>query len=399
MNDHISTFLKTIPLFTLFLLGAHADEAHDQINPNRDHPVGREHRTYVDKERMSWVNNSNRPLATTVWYPAELNADEKPWNVEVFKSGFSALGADITPAPKKFPLIVLSHGTGGSFIHFSWLAQILAAKGYIVAAVNHHGNTAGEDQYLRHGFTLWWERATDLSVLIDNLLADDKFGTRIDQSKIGAAGFSLGGYTVLAVAGAIIDLKKGDEFCANDPENPVCVLPPEANVGLAPIDELMVSDLSFKNSMDRSSLSYRDHRIKAVYAMAPVHGPSLTTKSMNAINIPVKLIVGSLDDQAVPEFNAEIIAAAIPNAELEILPNVIHYTFLSTCNAEGKQYVKDLCNDPDGINRDTVHTNTANDALVFFNRALNKLVRQAKYQSSNRHSLERLSSQQLIPNG
>lgn len=367
MNFH---HLKTLFFITTISFITQETQGFTQSKQDQNHPVGREHRPYVDKERMSWVDDDHRPLMTVVWYPAERNAKEEPWNVEIFKNGSSALNAEIASGSEKFPLIVLSHGTGGSFIHFSWLAQTLAANGYIVAAVNHHGNTAAEDRYLRHGFTLWWERAADLTALIDNLLADKKFGHRIDQTKIGAAGFSLGGYTVLAAAGAVISLKQGDEFCTSDPKNPVCVLPPEADATLLSIDELMVSDPVFKSSMARSSLSYRDYRIKAVYAMAPVHGPSLTTKSMNNIKIPVKLIVGSLDDQAVPEYNAEIVAAAIPNAELEILPNVIHYTFLSTCTAEGKKYVKDLCNDPVGINRDAVHNSTANDALLFFNKSL-----------------------------
>ena len=44
----------------------------------------------------------------------------------------------------QFPLIVLSHGTGGSAQIMGWLARALASHGYIVAAVNHPGNNALE---------------------------------------------------------------------------------------------------------------------------------------------------------------------------------------------------------------------------------------------------------------
>ena len=57
------------------------------------------------------------------------------------------------------------------------------------------------------GFTLGWERAVDLSKVLDGMLADPEFGPRIDPHRVGAAGFSYGGYTVLELAGGIGDLR------------------------------------------------------------------------------------------------------------------------------------------------------------------------------------------------
>ena len=75
----------------------------------------------------------------------------------------------------------------------------LARAGYVAAAVNHPGNNP-IDGYTVAGFTLWWERARDLSAVIDGMLADPTLMTRIDAERIGAAGFSLGGYTMIAIA-------------------------------------------------------------------------------------------------------------------------------------------------------------------------------------------------------
>jgi len=86
-----------------------------------------------------------------------------------------------------------------------WLASFLAAQGYVLAGVNHHGNTALES-YTVQGFVCAWERAMDLTAVLDQLLQDPFFASRIDPRRIGAAGFSLGGYTVLALAGGRIDL-------------------------------------------------------------------------------------------------------------------------------------------------------------------------------------------------
>jgi len=97
--------------------------------------------------------------------------------------------------------VLLSHGTGGSAVQMAWLGMELARHGYIAVAVNHPGNNATEP-YTAEGFALWWERATDLSEVLDGMLADATFGARIDARRVGAAGFSMGGYTVLELAGA-----------------------------------------------------------------------------------------------------------------------------------------------------------------------------------------------------
>ena len=93
----------------------------------------------------------------------------------------------------------------------AWLAETLASNGYIVAAVNNHGNTAAEPSYQLHGFMLWWERARDISVLIDRLVADPQSGAHIDRSRIGVAGFSLGGYTALAMVGEEVHRRVGTD--------------------------------------------------------------------------------------------------------------------------------------------------------------------------------------------
>ena len=86
----------------------------------------------------------------------------------------------------------------------AWLGTALAAHGFIAVAVNHPGNNALED-YTVEGFSLWWLRAVDLSAVIDAVLDDKTFGSQIDPARIGAAGHSAGGYTVIAVAGGISD--------------------------------------------------------------------------------------------------------------------------------------------------------------------------------------------------
>jgi len=106
-----------------------------------------------------------------LWYPAAAGSVESEWYVGVFRFGRNALEAPFADT-RRHPLIVLSHGTGGSAAQLSWLAGALVNTGFVVAAVNHHGNTATEDTAWPQGFVLPAERARDLIVLIDRLLAD-----------------------------------------------------------------------------------------------------------------------------------------------------------------------------------------------------------------------------------
>ena len=150
--------------------------------------VGMAKRDFVDEQRKNWLGNAPRPISTIIWYPT-LSADkeekivignpEKP----IFISGAAVRNAEISPAKKRYPLIVLSHGTGGSALQMMWLGQYLASRGFIVAAINHHGNTGAEENYVPQAFALWWERTQDLRIAIDKLLADSQIGKRIDAKK------------------------------------------------------------------------------------------------------------------------------------------------------------------------------------------------------------------------
>jgi predicted dienelactone hydrolase len=266
--------------------------------------------------------------------------------------------------------VLLSHGTGGAAAQLSWLAEELATRGFIVAAVNHHGNTAAEPSYQPQGFVLWWERARDLSVALDSLLEDPVFAGRIDQLRIGAGGFSLGGYTVLALAGARVDIHQMEEYCASHHADPSCDVPPEAPFTLQDIRRLAESDSNFQQSMARHSASYADIRVRAFYAIAPGVGPALVVSTLASIGSPTRIVVGDADRQAVPATNALPIAAAIPGAEVWVVPGVAHYTFLARCGLLGRVLARQLCEDPPSVRRESVHRLIAEDAVRFFSRAL-----------------------------
>ena len=335
----------------------------------REQSVGRAHKLFFDDSRLSWVDDDQRPIAVTIWYPAVKGSQEEDWNIAIFEAGRSAVNAELASTPQKFPLIVLSHGTGGAAFQLSWLAEQLVQQGFMVLAVNHHGNTGAEESLLLEGFMLWWERTLDISSAIDQLLVDPDFAHRIDAKQIAAAGFSLGGYTVLSLAGGITDRKKWQAFCSENQANPICVLPPEAGDSVAQIAADIEANPRIQDSISRSAELFLDQRIRAVYSIAPVLGPAFNKDSLAKISIPTRIVVGADDAQAIPQYNAQLFADSIPQASLLELVNVSHYTFLAPCNFKGRSFVKTLCQDGEDIKRKEVHQNIAADAVSFFTEA------------------------------
>ncbi|MCW5962512.1 MAG: hypothetical protein KIT83_00630 [Bryobacterales bacterium] len=313
---------------------------------------------------------------TTVWYPADSASAEQPqWlgppNSPLFSLGSAA--QDAKPSPGRFPLIILSHGTGGSASMLAWLGTKLASHGYIAAAVNHPGNNALEP-YTPSGFSLWWERARDLSVTIDNMLADREFGPHLDSSSIGAAGFSLGGYTVIEIAGGITDRAAYREFCKSPTADAICKSPPEFPELLDyfdRLDEVAKGDPEIAASLSQEKESHRDSRVRAVFAIAPALGPAFRPAGLKRIATPVQIVAGRDDDLVPIASSAEYFAAHIPASKLVLLDGgVRHYEFLASCTAWGRQSLPLLCTGKSGVDRNAVHEKTADLAIQFFDAQL-----------------------------
>jgi len=245
----------------------------------------------------------------------------------------------------------------------AWLGEALAKRGYIAAAVNHPGNNATE-QYTVEGFSLWWERARDLSQVITAMLADPEFGTHIDPDRIGAAGFSLGGYTMIEIAGGSTDAHGFAHYCDNTRVDGICSSPPEFPTLIEDFRKLI---REHPEVLQHARDSYRDPRVHAAFAMAPALGPAFPASGLNKISIPVEIVAGESDQNVPIASSAKYFAAEIPGAKLFIFPgNVAHYVFLDSCTDAGRKSVPAICVDGKGVYRNVVHTDTAQMAGEFF---------------------------------
>jgi predicted dienelactone hydrolase len=331
--------------------------------------VGVTTRDLIPAEPYDWRGAKTHALRAMIWYPAAAEAREEaqwigPPILPFYSAGSAARDAPHAAGPRH-PLIILSHGFGGTASDLAWLCTALAAHGFIAVAVNHPGNNALE-AYTVEGYSLMWLRAVDLSAAIDAVLDDKTFDNRIDPARIGAAGHSLGGYTVVAAAGGITDPARIQAFCRTTAADALCTPPPDISDLRQKSLARLSADPDFRQRYSAAGNSYRDARVRAVFAMAPGLGPVFTPESLNKVSIPVAIVSGSADEITPPTSGAEALAKAIPHATLKLFPHAGHFVFFATCTTVGRVFIRAGCDDPDGTDRDAVHAETIRLAVDFF---------------------------------
>ena len=337
--------------------------------------VGRANRFIKPSEPRNWRGAKTQGLLTDVWYPVDPKIPEQPQMIgppgnPIFHGHPIAENATLSDLEPRYPLILISHGTGGTADSLDWLGAQLAAHGFIAVGVNHPGNNALEP-YTWEGFNLWWERARDLTNVLDAMLKDRQFGRRIDEHRIGAAGFSLGGYTVLELAGARTNRDALIRFCDSAQADAVCT-PPEMRQIPGAQHGVSESSPAVEDSIAHSGDSYRDPRIRAVFAMAPALGEAFTGKDLKDIHIPIRIVAGASDTTVPPDTNAKRFAALDSAIALEILPGgVAHYTFLNSCLVT-KASALPFCSDLPGVDREKIHATVAAEAIQFFSSQISR---------------------------
>ncbi|MCR9254978.1 MAG: dienelactone hydrolase [Alphaproteobacteria bacterium] len=294
-----------------------------------------------DPERPNWDGDGPRPVSWVLWPPEAVR--------------------------EPFPLVLLSHGTGGGADGLAWLGEALSTAGYAVLAVNHHGNTIVEP-YRAEGFLAWWERPRDLTVALGYHLTDGPLAGRIDRTRISAAGFSLGGYSVFCLAGAVTDMALFRAFADNQTTG---FRGPREFPDLGRyVEPLLDSSAPFRESWARASDDYRDGRVGKIFAMAPaptVRG--FTEDSLARIDVPIRIFTGEADTEAPYEQCSRWLLGLVPTARLESAGrDVDHYVFLNAKDQEDIRAAPEVFLDPPGIDRTMIQSRAIAIALALFQR-------------------------------
>jgi len=298
----------------------------------------------------------HRPVVTEVWYPTDDTLQQTDRAFSAFIRKPTVRNGKL-PGGKR-PLIMLSHGTGGGRLTLEWLSQALAESGYIVAAVDHYGNTY--DNPIALEFLKVWERPLDISFALTELLNDNNFQSHIDQQKIGAIGFSLGGYTVIALAGGVVNYTTLINYTRTVGRKQLEI--PEFPGLIKYLDDTAITDGA------KRVPPLKDSRIKAFFSISPAVGPGFTTKQQfRNISGPV-YITGSQSDSIAPvETNAQRYHQLIDNSGYYEFPGKTgHYVMLGEAIDEVKKEGPTYFLDDPSVNRHEVHMKIDSLAIDFF---------------------------------
>ncbi len=293
-----------------------------------------------------------RPVLVELWYPTDqafegtLQEEDSVWvhPKEIRNASLSNLSA-------KYPLIVMSHGHRGDRRERSWLAEHLAKNGFAVAAVEHFGNTfANYNPFISLRF---WERPKDISFAIDRLFAESFLQNRIDPSKVGFVGYSLGGMTGLALGGAIAQNVKE-----------IVLLEQKRNKEVTPE---MIEQVDFTEA----GKNFSEPRIKAMLLICPATFV-YPAKTLKCIKTPTAL-VAAVEDKVLPhKEHALQIIRHLTSVKMQLMnKNASHYTFLNRVSELGKKvFHKNSVIDPPGCDRLSIHHKVGTFAVQFFKEQL-----------------------------
>ena len=305
-------------------------------------PVGERH--LVAHEASAAVRDAQHSdqLRITVWYPAADGSEERavvegPRAHPLFDVGRAAPDAPFAAETARRPVILLSHGFGGTARMMGWLGIPLARSGYVVIGVDHPGNN-GADPMTIAGAMLWWDRARDLRTALVAVLRDASIGPHLDAGHLGLAGFSAGGFTVFAAAGARVDRAHFFAFCGAHPDDGICRPQLEFQFSRAEA-EAAERQPDIATEIAHAGDDYAIPGARAVFALAPALVQAFDPGSLQGLRIPIAIVLGEADTVAPPATNGLVAGALIPEARVTQLPGVGHYDFLSDCTDAGRAAV------------------------------------------------------------
>lgn len=291
-----------------------------------------------------------QPLEIGIWYPSEAAALPVAMGPTTMR-----VAVDGPLQGRALPLVVMSHGNGGSFLGHHDTAIALADAGFVVAAVTHTG-----DNYRDQSRSIdIMDRPRQIGRVIDHMVSRWDGRAAIDASRIGMFGFSSGAFTALASIGGVPDFSKIGEVCRQYPGDFAC--------------QLIAKSGGNATAAPGASATARaaDPRIKAAVVAAPALGFTFAPDGLRHVKVPVQLWRAE-NDVVVPHPRyAEAVRLALPEApEYQVVPNAGHYDFLAPCSSALASMAPAICSSAASFDRDAFHA-AFNVAVVgFFTRTL-----------------------------
>jgi predicted dienelactone hydrolase len=236
-----------------------------------------------------------------------------------------------------FPLVLVSHGTGGSGMVYRTLAQNLARQGFVVGLPEHPFNNRDDNSW---GGTVQnlAARPRHLQLAIDCLAADARFGAALKPDAVGLIGHSIGGYTALVLAGGV-----ATSFANESADGLVQRLPARA-----------------------------DRRVKALVLLAPATPWFMAPGALREVQVPILLLTGEKDVHT-PYFHAQIVLNGVADPgkiEHRVVENAGHFSFLSPFPVERVSPAFPPSQDPPGFDRAGFQQELGAEVAAFLRRVV-----------------------------
>lgn len=299
--------------------------------------------------------NGDAPgFTATLWYPAQPGVETR-FGTSRIRAGYLAVDSGVPALPAAAPLIVLTHGTGGSAQSLGWLAAGLARKGALVVAADHPASSGGDPE--RASMMQVWTQPADVRHLLDTLLAS-RWGARIDRQRIAAVGFSLGGASAMLLAGGRLDFERFPQFCKTHDDG--------ACRAFARWFEHV--DAGF---YARANADHSEPRLRAAVAIAPGFTEAFTAESLAAQRTPLLLLTGGRDQQLPPATHVAPMRHLLPAHSRHLdIEDAQHFSFLPRCGDDAVELLAEsgeefVCQEFGARSREQVHAETLQAITAF----------------------------------
>lgn len=260
-----------------------------------------------------------------VMYPTEVPSAPKffgPYAIDVSPDARVAVG--------EFPLVVVSHGGGGSHLLYRTITTHLAKSGYVVAMLEHPGNNRNNNE-LEDTHENLVNRPRHVRITIDAVSFDTQFSACVQPNNIAIIGHSMGGYTALAVAGGTPWSKT------------------RQRVNVVP-----------------------DPRVRALVLLAPATAFYIPDDSLSNVTVPILMLVAE-HDQFTPRWHADVVLDRVPGRSqviCRVIKNAGHFSFLSPFPPQMRNASFRPSTDPEGFDRGKFHEQLPVEVLEYLDERL-----------------------------
>lgn len=301
---------------------------------------------------MGIVERAGEPgrVPFTAFYPTEQTEQSR------HKGPFEfSLAPNATPSPGSHPLVVLSHGSGGSpWVHVD-LTRTLVENGFVVVMPEHRGDNYKD--FSEPGTNSWKLRPAEVSQAIDLIAQDPLLGPVTTTNQVAMYGGSAGGHTALTLAGGQWSPARFRDHCqahiAEDFSSCVGFITRLTGGWLDGLKKQVALAVIRYRFDDTTTHSHQDPRIRAIIAAVPF-AADFDLSTLVTPAVPLGLILARQDINQIPHFHGLAVQRICKTCTtVADLPQAGHGVMLSPLPPLGAtdSITFQLLSDPPGFDR------------------------------------------------